>query len=82
MNHVSLFFKSCLDLFLTHIMTLRFYTAPPQIVGFFGTVLGIFAVSFVRALNIVTMAVLSSYNFLKQACICLCNYYENVLTVS
>jgi len=32
-------------------MALRFYAAPPQILEFFGTVLGIFGVAFVRALN-------------------------------
>jgi len=30
-------------------LALRFYAAPSQIQGFFGTVLGIFGVAFVRA---------------------------------
>jgi len=36
---------------LTFVMVLRFYAAPPQILGFFGTVLGIFRVAFVRVLH-------------------------------
>ena len=48
-NYFSLFCKSYLVLFLTFIMVLRFYAAPPHIQGFFGTVLKIFIVAFVRA---------------------------------
>ena len=50
MNYFSLFCKSYLVLFLTFIMAFRFYAAPPQIQGFFGAVLAIFGVAFVRAL--------------------------------
>jgi len=39
-----------LFLYLTLINALRFYPAPPQIWGFFSTVLGIFGVEFVIAL--------------------------------
>jgi len=31
MNHLTLFYKSCSVAFLTFIMALRFYAAPPQI---------------------------------------------------
>jgi len=58
MNHFSLFCKSYLVLFLTLLMAPRFYAAPPTDLvtfyvkqGFFGTVLGIFGVAFMRALS-------------------------------
>jgi len=83
MNHVSLFFKSCLVLFLTHIMALRFYAAPPQILGFFGTVLGNFSSCICESPEYKLQWQCSIVNnYLKQACICLSNYYENVWTVS
>jgi len=50
MNYFSLFCKSYLVLFLTFIIGIPILCCTVTGLGFFGTVLGIFGVEFVRAL--------------------------------
>jgi len=82
MNNICLFCKSCLVLFLSLSWHSDFILHHHRFSDFIVLFLGFLELHLWEPWIQVTMAVLDSYNYLKRTCMCLCNYYESVWTVS